>query len=511
MSFDFSAFLIAAERDRRLRGLSLLYIVVVPKEDFDGHHDGKLVDDHHIDWRLHNIILPLTQLLPSCSGFTVCDTRALAISLLQQNAEEIYPESYSVEGPISRHHTGWTVLPGHLGDDIQYFEAPDQAKKYAQKWIDEHAGGKPCVTLTLREAPFIKSRNSDPAVWGEFARRLTQKGFFPILLRDIDTALEVPPPELEAITPFSDGVFNLPLRIALYELCHINTFVANGPAQVCFYNKNVHFLYNLTGDWLDRKPSTFGRMGINDGEMPPFLHTYQRWIWRHQSADVLMAEFERLDTDLRQGQTDGTYEENLNPVEDHKVPILEYADRIYAWAQRTFGTSPEEIELAEAALDMVPDASLGSKGEMQRLINLSLGTKQLEKSASLLMAYGDKYGHTEENLMQLGVIFEAMNEFGKAVEFYEQAASVGDVSPQVLYRLGVSHRNLENYEVARDYFQILVDKGATYPDLLFELGQAYEGLEENESALEYYTLAKSKGLESEDLEQRKNALESGIG
>jgi len=491
VSFDFSGFLVVAEQHRVDQELDHLYIVIVPPGDEEGHHDNKQFSVAHISWRMNNIILPLCELLTSYSGICICQTRQQAAGLLSTSASPTFPEHYSVEAPISRHHTGWSVLAGHLGQDIQKFRATDQARTYARRWIDAHADGRKCVSLTLREAPFIPSRNSDLGVWGDFAGALLAEGFFPIVLRDIDTALDVPPPELEGIATFPEGTFNLALRLGLYEECYINTFVANGPAQVCFYNKNVHFLYNLTGDWLERKPSSFGRMGIHEGETPPFLNKYQRWIWQHQSAEVLFEAYQELDADLKQDQSDGTYETNLDPVANNRIPILTFSERLSDWAHRTYETSHEEIELAEACLDWIPDAEVSEQDSLRRLINLALSTRQLEKAAGLLEAFIEKYERTPDVLIQLGVVSEAMNDYQSALQHYQEAAAIGETSPQVLYRLGVVHRHLGDFAKAREFLQLLVDKGSRYPELLFELGQAYEGLGDPVTAQRYYEQAES--------------------
>ena len=60
ISFDFSAFLIVAERERRARKLDTLFVIIVPKGIFDDHHDNKQYDRIHASWRIQNILVPLT-------------------------------------------------------------------------------------------------------------------------------------------------------------------------------------------------------------------------------------------------------------------------------------------------------------------------------------------------------------------------------------------------------------------------------------------------------------------
>ena len=58
-SFDFSAYLIAAETYRRQHVLTDMQIIVVPPAQGPGHHDNTLFDGDHAHWRMHNIIIPL--------------------------------------------------------------------------------------------------------------------------------------------------------------------------------------------------------------------------------------------------------------------------------------------------------------------------------------------------------------------------------------------------------------------------------------------------------------------
>ena len=221
ISFDFSAFLIVAERARRARKLDTLFVIIVPKGIFDDHHDNKQYDRIHASWRIQNILVPLTGLLPSCSGLTIAETREQAGSILSDATKQVFPENYAVSAPIQRHHTGWTIVASHLGANIQYFQATQQARAYARQWIDHHAKGKTCVALTLREANFLKSRNSDLGVWSSFSHQLSQQGYYPIIFRDIDRALDAPTDELKEFPEVPEAVFNLGLRIGFYEECDI--------------------------------------------------------------------------------------------------------------------------------------------------------------------------------------------------------------------------------------------------------------------------------------------------
>ena len=507
ISFDFSAFLIVAERERRARKLDTLFVIIVPKGIFDDHHDNKQYDRIHASWRIQNILVPLTGLLPSCSGLTIAETREQAGSILSDTTKQVFPENYAVSAPIQRHHTGWTIVASHLGANIQYFQATQQARAYARQWIDHHAKGKTCVALTLREANFLKSRNSDLGVWSSFSHQLSQQGYYPIIFRDIDRALDAPTDELKEFPEVPEAVFNLGLRIGFYEECDICAFVANGPAQVCFYNKNVRFIYNVTGDWLERKPTPFGRLGIEFGETPPFANHFQRWIWQEQDAKTLLSHLKRLDQDIEQSKLSGKFEEYVLPKADNALPLEIIAKRFSDWADRTYGISTQEIELAEACYAESQPRDLDDQENQKRLINLALGSRNLEKAAALLFALGDKYGFTLETLLQLGIVHEAMDNYHEAIGYYARAVEIDESAAQIRYRLGMAYKGAKKFHEAAIQLEYLVRNGVKNTELYNNLGQVHEEMGSFKLALDCYRLSEKLGLADAQTLKRKLFLE----
>ena len=518
ISFDFSAYLIAAETYRRQHGLTDMRIIVVPQAQGPGHHDNTLFDDDHADWRMHNVIMPMIQLMPSIEGFSICQSREQAAAIRENHAGKIYPENYSVEAPISRHHTGWTVIDAHLGNDIQYFAATSQARSYARQWINARAGGRKCVAITLREAPFVEARNSDLKVWGKFARMLKDAGYYPVLLRDIDKALAAPPPELEGIETFTEGVLNLSLRIAFYEECDLSAFVANGPGQVCFYDKNAQFIYLVTGDWLERKPTPFGRMGINFGETPPFANQFQRWLWKPQDAELLFDALCELDRDIAAAKVDGTFNANLRPIADNQLPMREITRRFFDWADRAYGSIHEQTELASACLDLLrPELGHAAVGDLEterfrlsKLLNIALASKNLEKAVAILEVIDEKFGHTHQQIVQLGVVHEAMGRLDVAISYYAKALENEPTSTDLHFRLGTAYQESGDLIRARHHYESLVNTGSAYPDLYTALGLLYEEMDMSGEAIKIYELAEIRGALSADSMKRKIALSNRI-
>jgi tetratricopeptide (TPR) repeat protein len=505
-SFDFISFVIQSEAARRKAHLDGVQFFIVPSGEFDGHHDNTQFDEAHARWRLSNVVVPICWLLPSCRGVSVCSTRQYASDSFKELGENIFPRGYTVETPIDRHHTGWTIIASTLGEDIYFVKAADQAKDYARQWIEQHAKGKKCIPITLREAPFGTQRNSDPAVWSAVAHQMLKDGYFPVLIRDIDRALEKLPPEYEGIPTFPEAAFNLELRIAFYEESHFCMFVANGPAQICFYDRDVKFLYQVTGDWLDRNPTPFLRMGIDHGESGPFANKFKRWIWQKQDAKRLYQEMLQLDADIDNSIAAGTYEADLEPDPANRISILDLADRFYDWCGRTYFTSIQEAELSQACWEIANPEGTNEKERLLRLANFTLATRDVNKAISILVSVCHKFGDDPEIFMRIAILHDSMDEFVTAIEYYQQVLKLKPNSMDIYFRLGVAYKNMGEIELSIEILEKLLGSGLVTQKLFLELGEIYENLGQPEKALEIYEKAEESELFDPDIMKRKKFL-----
>ena len=151
LTFDAVTGLATAELYRRRRGLRSLYIVVVPgktnglKEEAADY--ASIVRPDARRWRIHNLLVPLFRLLPSCSGYTVCSSRDEAYDRFFTQAQHVFPEKYSVSFPVGCEkrdasdaaRAGEAVLP--------MFRATPQALDYIRRFLSPRAEGRRVVVL----------------------------------------------------------------------------------------------------------------------------------------------------------------------------------------------------------------------------------------------------------------------------------------------------------------------------------------------------------------------------
>ena len=328
-SFDVATFLVEAERERLDRQLDSIHGVIVSPSNQREYRSYFMphLDVERARWRLNNIILPSCRLLPSVQTVTVCDDGDLAKWILSQAKNNIFPQGYTLEGPLVACNIGLVVIAANLNKPSQFIEASPQARRYARQWIDARSYGRKCISITLREASYNPEQNSDLTVWAEIAQRLQRAGYFPFVLRDMDKALKDLPPEFKDINSCPEAVFNLELRMALYEESHICAFVSNGPVNACYYNRNVQYLYFQTGNWLNSNPPWHYREGIGVGRTPPFANHFQKWVWRSQDADTFMDEIITMDNQIEQSRADGSYESKLDLNVENREPFEKLAKR----------------------------------------------------------------------------------------------------------------------------------------------------------------------------------------
>ena len=495
-SFDVLSFLVEAEKVRKDEGLDAIHMLIVP-----GTRNFDVLGAGQDQWRLANIVLPACGLLPSVHGVTVAASRDQAQHLIDLHAGSVFPAGYTIERAIAHHHTAWPVVSAHCGVNLQCLGASPQARRYARQWIDARAHGRKAIALTLREVDTTILRNSDIGEWTRFARLLQEAGYFPIIVRDTDRALDRPPPPFDGLPLFSEAAFNLDLRIALYEECHIAAFVSNGPSHAGYFDRDVRYLYFVTGEWRKGNPPAFYRVGVGEDTCPPFCNDYQRWVWCEQDADLFMQELLSLDAKIEAARANGTYESGLSPIEAYREPLEIVADRIRQYGDRHFSSSDWEI-IAFLMERLSPErlyVDLDFTFEMARASFLS---RDFDKAIALFRYVIGK-APTEQVYLQFGMGFEALERWEEARAIYREAVATLPSSLLLHLRLNITEAELGNTDTAATFFRYLIARGITAPQVFLELGKIYERKSDWFGALAVYNEAMAKGGLNQQVLARK--------
>jgi hypothetical protein len=301
VAYDVASYLAAAELERRRRGLARVHVVIVP-----GGVDGfrlelpeyaAVMDVAARRWRLENLVIPVLRLLPSCTGYTLADSREAAAALLRARAAQVYPADWHATfptRPLARAardaaRAGEPVLP--------LLRASEQALRYVDRFLEAHTGDRLPVVISLRQYAYTAERNSDVEAWIAFADGLDATRYAPIFVMDTDESL-VPPPELARHVVSQAAAWNVPLRMALYERAFVNLAVMHGPMELCWYSEACRYVIFCA---IDSAPLTgresLEREGFEIGAPLPFARPGQRIVWERDSLAAIRAEFDRFTGD----------------------------------------------------------------------------------------------------------------------------------------------------------------------------------------------------------------------
>lgn len=299
ITFDFGWALVTAEHKRCRLNLSYIHVVIVPGSK-DGLRQEDDIYEQVIDakaryWRIMNILMPFTNLLPSVKGLTFCVNRQHAAAL-QKYAKHIAPSWYTPSLP--NYSTFAAELKQQL--DLRFLQATDQALKYMHAWSNDFAQGRKLLSLTLRDYGYVTARNSRLAAWQQFIATLDPGEYAVAVIPDMEKSLDAENlDQLAAMFAntncriFTPPCWNLNLRAALYEICYLNLGVNSGPMVLCWLNKNCRYLtFKLKCDDVEHTSAqTMQWLGFSLDQSLPFASPSQRWVWADDQFEIIQREF----------------------------------------------------------------------------------------------------------------------------------------------------------------------------------------------------------------------------
>ncbi len=293
-------FAAAADLARRRRGLRRVHFVIVPGT-MGGVREERAVYEAAVDaaqriWRVHNIVIPILTLVPSCAGYTLLPDRRAAESLRADAGERVYPQHYEPALPVSHHPSELLMLrPGEL-TGIGVLRSCVQGLRYVERWMAPRLHGRRAISITLRDYAFMTARNSNLDAWTAFARRLDPATYLPVFVLDTERTLDLLPAELRGFEVLREASWNVGLRMALYESSYLNLGVNNGPLFLAAMNDRTRLLiFKMITPSVPQTTEEFMRQeGFQIGAQLPFATPVQRLIWEDDVLEVIEREFEAM-------------------------------------------------------------------------------------------------------------------------------------------------------------------------------------------------------------------------
>lgn len=184
------------------------------------------------------------------------------------------------------------VLASKAGEQVPTLRASDRAREAMAGWLHDTVP----VTITLREAPHWKKRNSNLEAWLKFAKDLEAKGENVVFIRDTFRATE----PLPGFATCPIAAWNLDLRMALYERAKCNMFVSNGPAGLGLFSDSpyIYFVNNDRNiDYPGNNPGWWRKSnGIAEGEQWPWALPTQQMVWKTDTYENISEAWEQRKT-----------------------------------------------------------------------------------------------------------------------------------------------------------------------------------------------------------------------
>ena len=300
ITFDFLWFLTGADLERRKRGLEQIHVVIVP-----GPVEGLRTEDpqYEIDvpqearrWRIHNILLGATTLLPCCTSVTLAGSRIEASNIRSQAGSNVYPPVYETALPSAHHPNDSLRLAKEGIRPIGVLRATSQGLRYIDQWILVHGKDKRLLAITIRDYAFGAARNSNLKAWADFVRQLDQNLWLPVFVLDTERTLDKLPNQIQGVSVFREVSWNLGLRMAFYQRAWLNLGVNNGPMALCWLNDLTRYLtFKIVTPSVSQTTLAFNlSRGFEAYESLPFASPFQKWIWEDDALSVICREFESM-------------------------------------------------------------------------------------------------------------------------------------------------------------------------------------------------------------------------
>ena len=188
------------------------------------------------EYRLRNLITPAIGLYPKCAGYTILKSRELFDTMYGDF--EIYPRGFSAKYLKSAFiDTYGEETPFvSLGKKFACIKTTNFARDLAAKIVGLSSNER-LITITLRKSKYDPKRNSNVYEWAKFANYAAEKGYRVVVMPDTENPSEFEPIRKELV--YTQFVYNVELRAALYEISDCNLGVANGPLGLSHFNENV--------------------------------------------------------------------------------------------------------------------------------------------------------------------------------------------------------------------------------------------------------------------------------
>jgi hypothetical protein len=288
VTFDFLDYLYYAIFLSRQTSKKYVDILIVSRSNMElsrEEHYIAAVGSDNIEWRLTNLIIPLSRLFPSVGRIYMLDQEE-GFEIVKRYPN-VHPEGYSYITPK-------TAAVRRDDPNLQYYptlKVCDTAKKIVEAYFPL-TDKRRIVTITLRTYDYIPSRNSNIACWVDFANELDPLKYRIVFVPDASMHGVASIDEIKNFEIFDSACWNIELRAALYQRAWMNMGVACGPLAISGFMEPVLTIMidrslDYPVDYLEGIVSS----GITPGETPNFYSSSCRFYLGQDNKETILKLF----------------------------------------------------------------------------------------------------------------------------------------------------------------------------------------------------------------------------
>lgn len=310
VTFNFVDHMIISEFDRLKYSCQEIFVIFVPGDYKKLRQEWKPYEEK-INYnlrinRIYNLIIPLIDFLPSISGYSFINDRYTADKFIQniRNNKNSYlsPSNYNVLNfdwkKIDR-YKNWISYDKDIQKKVfNLFKIKKIHKEQVSEYLKSvgiDLSSDKVISITVRHSPFGEKRNSNEKDWKEFANYLMGKKYKIIFINDTEDDKKYI--RYSQYSNYYEASFNIFLRYGLYSLSYTNCLVSNGTMMILNWSDIPFMIFKLTvSDDPITNPKKFSEHhAVPHKTRPIYLGRNQEWIYKPDTIDVLIKEFEKYE------------------------------------------------------------------------------------------------------------------------------------------------------------------------------------------------------------------------
>ena len=174
---------------------------------------------------------------------------------------------------------------------MRCFSAPSHALKIIQEKY-----GTNYITVSLRTNRFQPLRNSNIESWSDVCDYIASKGFQPIIIPDFEDYFAEKSFKLINHPVAFEAIFDLALRVALYEKAKYNLGVSNGTVALFWHSKVPYSVFKIVTPGINNSSAEYWKekCDVDFGENFWFMGQNQHLLWTDDSKDIIIAHLEHV-------------------------------------------------------------------------------------------------------------------------------------------------------------------------------------------------------------------------